>query len=60
MSEDQGFTLFIGLVIISICIGTLHTAVYGWLTLGIGLIIMAFLSCIWSTRNKKRRKNDEK
>jgi len=34
----------LGLVIISISVGTFTEAVIGWLTLGVGLVIFAMLS----------------
>lgn len=33
----------IGLIIVSIAVGTLYTQPIGWLTLGVGLIIFAVL-----------------
>jgi hypothetical protein len=48
---DNSFTLFVGIVIISICIGTINSAVYGWLTFGSGLFILALLNALL-TKNK--------
>jgi len=50
MNEDQGTLIIIGLIFISICIGNIFTAVYGFLTFGIGLILMAFLDRLWSKK----------
>lgn len=46
MSEGEGISAIIGTIIISICIGVLKGAVYGWLTFGGSLVGMAIISII--------------
>jgi purine-cytosine permease-like protein len=55
MNEDQEYSLGIGLIIISICIGNIYSAVYGWLVLGSGIILITFLSMIINYFIKKRK-----
>ena len=55
MSEDQGILFFIGIIIIGICIGTIFSAVYGWLTIGSLFIFTAIIDRIWTSRDKKRK-----
>lgn len=46
------FTLLVGLVIISVCIGTIYSEVYGFLVLGSGIIFLTLFN-MFLTRNKK-------
>ena len=47
-SFSPGLFIFIGLIIVSICIGTLTEQVWGWLTFGGGLILLGLLDIIFS------------
>jgi len=55
MEDGQCILFVIATIIISICIGHIFTAVFGWLTFGVLLIIMVILDRIWTTREKKRK-----
>ena len=46
------FSLLIGLVTISVCIGTIYPEVYGFLVLGSGIIFLTLFN-IFLTKNKK-------
>ena len=52
----DGEIMFIGLIIVVICIGVLFSAIYGWLVLGVGLIAYGFIEYIISDRSKKKKK----
>ncbi len=41
-------TFFAGLIITGICIGVIKTAVFGWLTIGVGLILYAVIVGIYN------------
>lgn len=39
--EDASVIYFVGLIVISLVIGFMFTMPFGWMTMGIGLIILA-------------------
>ena len=43
MSNDTGFLFFVGLLIISIAIGTEFTTFMGWIVLGIGIMFASLI-----------------
>lgn len=59
MSEDNSFSLGIGLFIISICIGNIYSAVYGWLVLGSGIIFITLMSITINYFIKRKGKSNE-
>lgn len=44
--DGSGCLMFFGIIIVSICVGTLYSEIYGWLTLGVGFIACSILGRI--------------
>lgn len=53
MDSDNGFYLFLGTVIISICIGIITEPVYGWLFAGVMLLIVVIINLSIEARRNK-------